>query len=366
CGQYTRKAHVSGYLAPNKGMIKIFAPQAGTLIEKHIKEGQPVKRGDTLFVLSTESSSRDSAETQAAAIAKLRERRMSLAKELGKQGTIDTIQAQSTRERIRGMETELGQLHAEIGIQQQRVASARETLSRYRKLMKEQFVSAAQGQQKNEELLEQQARLQALMRSRTALERDIAALGHDLTTTDLRATNQRSAIERDITALEQELSEHEARRTIVITAPSDGIVTAILAERGQTTQATAALLSIVPSGATLQAQLLVPSRAIGFIKNNQTVAVRYQAFPYQHFGSQHGRITEISRTLITPSDVQLPISFQEPVYRVTVALDAQSILAYNQDVALQSGMLLDADIWLDRRRIIDWVFDPLLSVTKKV
>ena len=366
CGQYTRKAHVSGYLAPNKGMIKIFAPQAGTLIEKHIKEGQPVKRGDTLFVLSTESSSRDSAETQAAAIAKLRERRMSLAKELGKQGTIDTIQAQSTRERIRGMETELGQLHAEIGIQQQRVASARETLSRYRKLMKEQFVSAAQGQQKNEELLEQQARLQALMRSRTALERDIAALGHDLTTTDLRATNQRSAIERDITALEQELSEHEARRTIVITAPSDGIVTAILAERGQTTQATAALLSIVPSGATLQAQLLVPSRAIGFIKNNQTVAVRYQAFPYQHFGSQHGRITEISRTLITPSDVQLPISFQEPVYRVTVALDAQSIMAYNQDVALQSGMLLDADIWLDRRRIIDWVFDPLLSVTKKV
>jgi membrane fusion protein len=29
-------------------------------------------------------------------------------------------------------------------------------------------------------------------------------------------------------------------------------------------------------------------------------------------------------------------------------------------------MLLDADIWLDHRRIIDWVFDPLLSVTKKV
>ena len=365
-GQYTRKAHVSGYLAPNKGMIKILAPQTGTLIEKHVKEGQAVKRGETLFVLSTESSSRDSAETQATAIAKLRERRMSLAKELSKQGTIDTIQTLSTRERVRGMETELAQLRVEMGIQQQRVASAHETLSRYRKLMKEQFVSAAQGQQKNEELLEQQARLQALMRTRTALERDITALGHDLTTTDLRATNQRSAIERDITALEQELSEHEARRTIVITAPADGMVTAILAERGQTTQAAAALLSIVPSGATLQAQLLVPSRAIGFIRNNQSVAVRYQAFPYQRFGSHRGHITEISKTLIAPSDAQLPISLQEPVYRVTVALDAQSITAYNQDLALQSGMLLDADIWLDRRRIIEWIFDPLLSVTKKV
>ena len=364
--EYTRKTHVSGYLAPDKGLIKVYAPQAGTLIEKHVKEGQQVKHGDTLFVLSTERSSRESAETQATAIEKLKQRRASLEKELAKQGTIDTIQVQSTQERIRGMEAELSQLRGEMSIQQLRVASARENLARYRTLMKNQFVSAVQAQQKNEELLEQQARLQALMRTRTALERDINTLRHDVTSTDLRATNQRSAIERDISALEQELTEYEARRTIVITAPGDGTVTAILAERGQTAQPQSALLSILPTGAMLEAQLLVPSRAIGFIAAHQEVAVRYQAFPYQRFGSHHGRITEISRTLITGQDTQLPIAPQEPVYRVTVVLDAQSVQAYNQKIALQSGMLLDADIWLDHRRIIDWVFDPLLSVTKKV
>lgn len=364
--EYTRKTHVSGYLAPDKGLIKVFAPQAGTLIEKHVKEGQQVKRGDTLFVLSTERSSRESAETQASAIEKLKQRRASLEKELAKQGTIDTIQVQSTQQRIRGMEAELGQLRGEMGIQQLRVSSARENLARYRTLMKNQFVSAVQAQQKNEELLEQQARLQALMRTRTALERDINTLRHDVTSTGLRATNQRSAIERDISALEQELTEHEARRTIVITAPGDGTVTAILADRGQTAQPQSALLSILPTGAVLEAQLLVPSRAIGFIAAHQEVAVRYQAFPYQRFGSHRGRITEISRTLITGQDTQLPIAPQEPVYRVTVALDAQSVQAYDQKIALQSGMLLDADIWLDHRRIIDWVFDPLLSVTKKV
>ncbi len=364
--EYTRKTHVSGYLAPDKGLIKVFAPQAGTLIEKHVKEGQQVKRGDTLFVLSTERSSRESAETQASAIEKLKQRRASLEKELAKQGTIDTIQVQSTQQRIRGMEAELGQLRGEMGIQQLRVSSARENLARYRTLMKNQFVSAVQAQQKNEELLEQQARLQALMRTRTALERDINTLRHDVTSTDLRATNQRSAIERDISSLEQEMTEYEARRTIVITAPGDGTVTAILAERGQTAQPQSALLSILPTGAVLEAQLLVPSRAIGFIAAHQEVAVRYQAFPYQRFGSHRGRITEISRTLITGQDTQLPIAPQEPVYRVTVALDAQSVQAYDQKIALQSGMLLDADIWLDHRRIIDWVFDPLLSVTKKV
>jgi membrane fusion protein len=364
--EYTRKTHVTGYLSPDKGLIKVYAPQAGTLIEKHVKEGQQVKSGEALFVLSTERSSRESAQTQAAAIDKLKQRRASLENELAKQGTIDNIQTQATQERLRGMDAELEQLRGEMGIQQLRVASARENLARFRKLMNNQFVSAAQTQQKNEELLEQQARLQALLRTRTALERDINMLRHELTSTGLRATNQRSALERDIVTLEQEMSEYEARRTIVITAPGDGTVTGILAERGQTTQVQSPLLSILPSGAILQAQLLVPSRAIGFIATDQTVAVRYQAFPYQRFGSHHGRVTEISRTLITSQDTQLPVVPQEPVYRVTVALDAQSVKAYNQHIALQSGMLLDADIWLDHRRIIDWVFDPLLSVTKKV
>ena len=364
--EYTRKAHVVGYLTPNKGLIKIYAPQTGTLIEKHVKEGQVVAQGETLFVLSTESSSRDNVETQASAIEKLHERRRSLGVELGKQSTIDAIQTQATRERIRSMEGELGQVHTEMNIQQQRIASAQETLSRYQTLMSQQFISRASTQQKNEELLEQKGRLQALARTRTALQRDIASLRHEVTTAELRATNQHAAIERDIATLEQQLTEHEARRTILITAPMRGTVTAILADQGQSAHAQAALLSILPMGAILEAQLLVPSRAIGFIATQQTVAVRYQAFPYQRFGSQRGRVTEISKSLITPNEAQLPIALQEPAYRVTVALDAQSVKAYNHDMALQPGMLLEADIWLDRRSIIDWVFDPLLSVAKEV
>lgn len=365
CAQYTRKAHVVGYLAPDKGLIKVYAPQAGTLIEKKIKEGQQVKQGDALFVLSTERSSRDAAETQAAAIAKLQERRASLANELTKQGTIDNIQTRAASDRMHGMKAELAQLRDEIGIQQQRVASAQGNLARFRTLMNSQFVSAAQTQQKNEELLEQKARLQTLLRSRTALERDLNSLRHEINSGDLRASNQRGVIERDITALEQELAEHEARRIIVITAPADGTVTAILAERGQSTQPQSALLSILPYGAMLEAQLLVPSRAIGFIAAHQQVAVRYQAFPYQRFGSYRGRITEVAKTLIVPNESQLPVAINEAVYRVTVALDAQSVSAYSRDIPLQAGMLLDADIWLDRRRIIDWVFDPLLTVAKK-
>src|SRR5467141_2622471 len=91
-GEYTRKAHVTGYLEPNKGLIKVYAPQAGTLIEKHVTEGQAVKQGDILFVVSSERSSRETPEAQAAAIAQLRRRRESLHEELAKQEHIDRLQ----------------------------------------------------------------------------------------------------------------------------------------------------------------------------------------------------------------------------------------------------------------------------------
>lgn len=365
-GEYTRKAHVSGYLTPNKGLIKIYAPQPGTLIEKHVKEGQVVEQGATLFVLSTESSSLESAQTQASAIEKLRERHRGLTGELSNQATIDSIQARATQARIHSMDAELVQVGNEIRIQEQRIASAQATVGRYQRLMAEKFISAAQAQQKNDELLEQQARLQSLVRTRTALERDLGALRHEVASAQLRTSNQRSAIVRDIAALDQQLTEHQARRTIVITAPARGTVTAILAEQGESAKAQSLLLSILPMGAALEAQLLVPSRAIGFIAKDQTVSLRYQAFPYQRFGSQRGRITAISKSLITPGEAQLPVALQEPAYRVTVALETQTIKAYNQDMALQPGMLLDADVWLDRRRLIQWVFDPLYSVAKRV
>ncbi len=246
------------------------------------------------------------------------------------------------------------------------MASARANAARFRTLVDEKFISAAQAQQHEDALLEQQARWQNLLRSRSALQRDIDSARRELAAGDLKAHNQRGAIEREIAALEQERTELESRRTVVITSPADGVATAILTERGQSVAAQAALLSIVPGGAQLQAELMVPSRARGFLVPGQTVALRYQAFPYERFGSHPGRITEISQTLIAPGETALPVALPEPSYRVTVALHAQSVKAYGAQVPLQPGMLLEADIWLDHRRIVEWIFDPLLSVAKKV
>ncbi len=69
----------------------------------------------------------------------------------------------------------------------------------------------------------------------------------------------------------------------------------------------------------------MPSSSISFINIGDPVWLRYQAFPYQRFGSYQGEIIEVARTLMAPADLDIPVETKEPFYRVTVRLGAQQI-----------------------------------------
>ena len=56
----------------------------------------------------------------------------------------------------------------------------------------------------------------------------------------------------------------------------------------------------------------------------------------------------------------------DQVYRITVDLAAQSIMAYGEARPLQVGMQLEADIMQERRKLYEWVLEPLISITGKL
>ncbi len=365
-GEFTRKAHVSGYLVPDKGLIKVYAPAAGTVIERRVDEGQQVKRGDPLAVVSTERSSLDTVQTQAAAIGLVKQRRDSLRRERLAREEIDRLKLQRLDRRIASLEHEIGKLDDSRKTQRQRLLAAEQTAARFAKLRTDKFVADAQVQQTMDIALDQRGRLQDLERDHIALEGEREALRFERDSALLEAQTHLAALTREIAELDQELTVYESNRDMVVTAPTDGIVTAILIEPGQHTQPDAPLLNIIPDGAILEAQLLVPSHAIGFVEQQQQVALRYEAYPYQRFGHHRGRVRSIAKTLISPSDAALPIPLQEPVYLVSVTLDAQTVLAYGRELPLKVGMLLDGDIFLDRRTVLEWILDPLFSLTKRI
>ena len=122
----------------------------------------------------------------------------------------------------------------------------------------------------------------------------------------------------------------------------------------------------MPVGGKLEAELLTPSRAVGFIEPGQEVQLQLQAFPYQRFGVLRGIIKSISSTVLGPPRSPSPgLSIQEPVFRVRVALSRDIMEAYGKIYPLQPGMLLSADIVFDRRTLLQWLFDPLYAVSRR-
>jgi membrane fusion protein len=143
----------------------------------------------------------------------------------------------------------------------------------------------------------------------------------------------------------------------------------VIAEPGQSVSPEAALASMVPIHARLEAHLYAPSSALGFIRAQQPVYLRLAAFPHQKFGHQVGTVQQVSSTPLQAGELAaLPLASKpnEPLYRVTVSLQRQEVIAYGSPQPLAAGMQLEADVLLERRSLIEWLFAPVLGVAGRV
>lgn len=370
-GNYTKRSTVTGQLTPDTGLLKVYVSQAGIVLEKHVAEGQVVKAGDVLYVLSSERQSSRLGDTQASISQQVELRQASLRDEMQKTRGLQQEERAGLNNKIAALKTELGQIASQIQGQQARVALSKESVARYQGLLDQDYISKEQLQQKQEELLDQDARLQSLQRDRISIGRELSAQQTELAGLSLKHQNQIAQIERLLSSTGQELTESEAKRRLVVTAPKAGTATAVIAEVGQAMDGSKPLLSIVPLGATLRADLYAPSRAIGFVKPGDKVLIRYQAYPYQKFGHQQGVVDTVAKTALPSHELNgLPTpqggNAGESLYRVTVKLAAQTVNAYGKPQTLQAGMLLDADVLQEQRRLVEWVLEPLYSLSGKL
>jgi membrane fusion protein len=202
----------------------------------------------------------------------------------------------------------------------------------------------------------QQRQIAALEREISEIDARLAAMSIDLET----AHAERQSAEA---ALALRMIDAEARRVQFISSPVAGRIAALPVSIGQAVSLGATVAVVIPDGARLEAELLAPSRAAGFIRPGQDVRLMLQAFPYQRFGTVKGEIKAISTTVLGPSEISIPgLEIKEPVFRVRVALTREDIQAYGDAIPLQPGMVLSADVVFDRRSLIQWLFDPFFAV----
>ncbi len=371
-GTYTRTATVTGLLTPERGMLRLSSSAAGFISEAKVTEGQVVEQGDVLFVISGERLS-SAGGTQQLISDQLEQRlRLLESNRVLADSRVET-QHRMIGNRLRAIDEELARLDEEIQLQGRRVILAQTHLERQKELVSENFISISQLQQAEAELLTLRGQQQTLRRTQASLGRERIDLLAQLEETELRYQGDVSDIDNAIALVRQEQAENDVRVEQIISAPFRGYVTGVSVQPGQQVMAGTLLASLIPYEAELTAHVYVTPRQAGFIEPGQTALMRYAAYPYQKFGSARGRVMDVAKSPYAIQELPAHVASVlqdstgtgELFYRVTLGLEFQRLTVYGVAQPLQVGMLLEADIIQDKRRLYEWVLEPIYSVTGK-
>lgn len=359
--QYARKETVAGYLAPASGTAKIFAPQQGTIDAVHVRQGQRVERGQPLLEVAVNQIAASGEDINADILAILARQKQALTRQIAAEEQRTISERERLTAQIQGFEAGLAQLAAQIALQQDRIRVVEKLVNMAALLPGKGAVSEVDQRRREEALLEQKVHLVTLQQQVTERRGQLLEAQYTLVQLPIVGAEKIQHFRTEIAAVEQRAAEVNGRRAYVIRAPIAGRVSSLQAAVGQPADPRRSQLQIVPDGDGLHAELFVPSRAIGFVEVGQTVRLLYDAFPYQHYGTYRGRVVEISQSVLDATDIAVPFKLDGPAYRAVVALERPDVDANGKRIPLQPDMLLKADIILEKRTLVDWILNPLLS-----
>src|SRR5215218_1163000 len=360
--QYSRKETAIGYLTPTTGTAKIFAPQRGTIKAVHVEQGSTVHEGQPLLTIETDQIAADGIDVNASMLNTLRSQKALIAENIKGEEQRTGSERDRLTALVRGFEAEISQLQGQIELQTERLKLAESDLDAADQLRSKGFMTAVEFKRRQMQVLEQRQAISALHQQLAARKNQLTETNFTLRQLPTVMAQKVQALRNDLAATDQRMAEINGRRAYVIRAPAAGRISTLQATVGQNADPQRLQLEIIPEHAVLQAELLVPARAIGFVEAGQPVRILYDAFPYQHFGTYTGHVVKVSQTLLTGSDATGPIALKEPAYRITAALDRADIDGNGKKVALQPDMLLKANIILEKRSLISWLTSPLRGV----
>ncbi|WP_137170566.1 HlyD family secretion protein [Marinomonas sp. FW-1] len=372
-GIHTQKVRAPGILVPSQGVLRILAPVQGQVEEVKVREGQFVNAGDPLFTVTDERvSSIGELQNLLAETLALRE---SLIKQDKEQAKVRFArQKKLFALRLSSMELEKSQFDVEIDLLERREGLAEKSLNRLRVLHDQRHVAEFELQNAEAELLVLASQKQSLIRSQSSLENNRLELIAQRQDQEEQYQRQMTDAEQRLALLQQEIAENTVRSKQIIQAPFSGKVTGLNIQAGQQVTINTLMASLVPQNSKLQADLYITPSQVGFIAIDQSVSLRYTAYPYQKFGMAQGRIMNIASSPYSLQELPTHIAsiLQNTVvtqnqaqnfYKVTVAINSQHH-GYSQP--LLPGMQLEADIKQDTRRIYEWILDPIYSVVRKI
>lgn len=359
CNSYQRKVTVVGQLVPDSGVLEVPAPATGNIAKLPVKLDQTVAAGEPLFIIELDHTLHSEHPLTARVLQSLQQQEVALAQQMElERRNLQLIDDQFAQNLSIAVAATAQWRQAQRD-QQELLDIRLHQSERGQHLSNRGLLAAADAEALRVQLLlQQQSAGQAAIQLQQTLAAE-AALRQEHDAGVLRSSQQLQRLEAELLQLGQQQLRESGQQQTVMTAAAAGVVTNIHLEAGMAVRQQQPVLTLVPVGSVLQVELRVPSQAIGFVQPGQMVSLRLDAFPYQKFGVQQARVLSIS------GSVNLPATGEnsQPYYRVVAGLDKQTLTAYGVEQRLRPGMHLTADIAVDQRTLLEWLLEPLYSLT---
>ena len=380
-------AAAEGRLVP-RSQLKIVQPvEGGVLRELLIAEGERVAKGQLLGRMDTQAAQADAAALQAELSLRLLQLRridaeingVPLAREERDPREM-YAQVEAQREaRVRAYDNSLAEERAVIARAQREASAAQETREKlagaipvlmeqekaFERLAADGFAGKLMLRQRSRERLEAEQDLRAqehrVESARAAIEQSERRMGQLTANYRAQLRAERIEAERERSRAAQELEKLQHRRTLAeLRAPADGIVKDLATHTpGTVLTPGAVLMTLVPEGEPLLAEVWLQNQDAGFVRAGQSAKLKLTAFPFQRYGMLEGRVLRISADSSERGDGRTATGY---AYRALIEPHAQELRVGEALHRLLPGMQLTAEIRLAERTVFEYLLSPLQKV----
>lgn len=370
---FTQRIDVRGEVITLPHSVNVFAPQQGFVVNQHVKVGDIVNKGQTLYELDV-SRNTINGNVSAAQIEVINEK-IANAEDIiskltrNKAETLAALDKQLKTTSASLAETNRMLATTQVGLNKMHI-----NLSSYDKYLKDGLITKDQYNYQHSLYFQQQSAYQSLVTQKMQLESQLTQTNSDKITKAADFDNQISSQHNQINDYKNQLVESNANGNLIIKATTNGKVESLAVTKGQMVENGSSLAQIKPTGDIEYYLILwLPNNTIPYVKPGDTINIRYDAFPADKFGQFPGKVISISsvpasrQEMAEYTNVNSGTSQQElALYKAIIKIKDKTFNYNGKTLTLSNGLKAQAVVFLEERPLYMWMFTPFYKMTQSV
>ncbi|HCF8065752.1 HlyD family secretion protein [Klebsiella michiganensis] len=370
---FTQRIDVRGEVITLPHSVNVFAPQQGFVVNQHVKVGDIVNKGQTLYELDV-SRNTINGNVSAAQIEVINEKIANAEDIISKltRNKAETLAALDKQ--LKTTSASLAETNRMLATTQVGLKKMHTNLSSYDKYLKDGLITKDQYNYQHSLYFQQQSAYQSLVTQKMQLESQLTQTNSDKITKAADFDNQISSQHNQINDYKNQLVESNANGNLIIKATTNGKVESLAVTKGQMVENGSSLAQIKPTGDIEYYLILwLPNNTIPYVKPGDTINIRYDAFPADKFGQFPGKVISISsvpasrQEMAEYTNVNSGTSQQElALYKAIIKIKDKTFNYNGKTLTLSNGLKAQAVVFLEERPLYMWMFTPFYKMTQSV